>query len=128
MKSALKLVRFWLVLAAALGVLAFFGFCWTHRVRSVGEWQVYQAMEQECHPAWREYHLGRIRAGDSVEEVIDKTQPPKVARKGRWVFLGYDDPDPPGLPFSGFGACAYDGRMVFAEAHSCTWIRVFFDE
>src|SRR5262249_14300550 len=103
--------------------------CWSHRVWSLNAWRVYQAMENECHPVWQDYHFGRIRAGDAVEDVIARTAPTRIERKGRWVMLDYDKyPDVRGLRFTGLGAVAYDGRMVYALAWSCTWVRLFFDE
>jgi hypothetical protein len=81
-------------------------------------------MEQECHPAWRDFHFGRVRAGDPVEEVIARTEPVQVERIGRWVVLRYNRG---GLSFTGLTAVAYDGQMVGAYAWSCTWVRQFFD-
>jgi hypothetical protein len=80
-------------------------------------------MDHECHPAWREYHFGRIRAGDPVDDVIARTRPVTVERKGRWTILQYQRPG-----YTGMGAVAYDGRMVSAGAASCCWVREFFDE
>jgi hypothetical protein len=84
-------------------------------------------MATECPPAWRDFHYGRVWAGDPVEEVIGRTQPVAVTRKGRWVMLSYQE-DGGGLCFGGMTAAAYDGRMVCAYAYSCTWLRLFFDE
>jgi hypothetical protein len=88
------------------------------------EWWVYQAMNWECHPVWRDFHYGRIRAGDPVEEVIAQSEPVRVERNGRWVVLKYHGG---GLCFTGLTAVAYDGQMVGAYAWSCTWTRQFFD-
>lgn len=106
-----------------VGGLTLLAFCWLHRVWSVNEWRVYKAMDQECHPAWREFHYGRIRTGDRVEEVIARTQPVRVERSGRWVVLYYQS----GLRFTGLTAAAYDGQTVCAFAWSDTWVRQFFD-
>jgi hypothetical protein len=104
-------------------------FCLTHRVWSVGGWRVYQAMDQECHPVWRDYHFGRINAGDAIDDVIAKTAPGRVDRNGRWVILHYSaDTETSGISFTGLTAIGYDGRMVFAAAASCGWVRLFFDE
>lgn len=80
-------------------------------------------MNQECHPAWRDFHYGRIRVGAPVEEVIASTQPVRIERSGRWVVLKYQS----GLWFTGLTAAAYDGQMVCAYAWSDTWLRQFFD-
>ena len=129
MKRRFKRWWFWIGVPIVVGILALLAFCLTHRVWSVGEWRVYQAMEKECHPVWRDYHFGRIRAGDPVDDVIAQTAPGTVKRQGRWVILGYPkDPDVRGISFTGLTAVAYDGRMVCALGASCTWVRLFFDE
>jgi hypothetical protein len=118
--------RRWLVRLAVLAALAgnaLVAFCWWHNVWSLTEWRVYRAMDHELHPAWRDYHFGRVRAGDPVDQVIARTEPIAVERKGRWTVLTYERPG-----FTGMGALAYDGRMVSAAAASCCWVRVFFDE
>ena len=119
--------RRWLIRLAVVAVLAgnaLVAFCWWHNVWSWDAWTVYRAMDHECHPAWREYHFGRVRAGDPVDEIIARTEPIAVEQKGRWTFLKYQRPG----GFTGMGAVAYDGRMVAAVAASCCWVRVFFDE
>ena len=111
----------WLIRVAIAAVLAGNGlvvFCWWHNVWSQDAWAAYRGMEEERHSDWREYHFGRVRIGDPVEEVLGRTQPDQVEHKGRWTFLKY----------RGMGAAAYDGRMVFAMAMSCCWTRIFFDE
>jgi hypothetical protein len=119
--------RRWLIRLAVLAALAgnaVVVFCWWHNAWSWDAWTAYRAMDHECHPAWREYHFGRVRAGDPVDEVIARTEPAAVERKGRWTVLQYQRPG----GFTGMGAAAYDGRMVFAVARSCCWTRMFFDE
>jgi len=86
--------------------------------------QVYGAMSRECHPVWEDYNFGRVRAGDSVDDVIARTNPITMERKGRWVVLGYQSVG----NFTGITAAAYDGKMVFACAWSCCWTRLFFDK
>jgi hypothetical protein len=118
--------RRWLIRLAVAIVLAsnaLVVFCWWHNVWSWDAWTVYRAMDHECHPAWREYHFGRVRAGDPVEDVIARTDPVAVERKGRWTILKYQRPG-----FTGMRAVACDGRMVSAGAWSCCWFREFFDE
>jgi hypothetical protein len=116
-------------LVVGVGCLVLLALCFTHRVWSVGGWQVYQAVGRECHPVWRDYHFGRISAGDSVEDVIARSAPGRVERKGRGVILHYSkETETGGGSFTGLTAIAYDGRMVFAAAGSCAWVRLFFDE
>jgi hypothetical protein len=118
---------FWLTGVIVAGCLTVLALCWSYRVWSFDGWRVYRAMATECPPAWRDYHYGHVRAGDPVEEVITRTQPVAVTRKGRWVGLRYHK-EGGGLCFAGMTATAHDGRMVCAYAYSCTWVRVFFDE
>jgi hypothetical protein len=118
---------FWLASVVVASCLTILVLCWSCRVWSFDGWRVYQAMAKECPAAWRDYHFGHVRAGDRVEEVIARTHPVAVERKGRWVMLRYQD-EGKGLCFSGMMATAYDGRMVCAFAFSCTWLRLFFDE
>jgi len=89
-----------------------------YRVYSWSGLEAYQCMASECDPVWREYHFGRIRAGDDIEEVIRQTKPYRVERQGRWVTIRY----------SGIVAHAYDGEVLIAYAGSCAWVRVFFDQ
>lgn len=119
--SAPPVIAMLVVLGASILLLIFS--CWWYNVWSLDGWTVYREMDRECHPAWREYHFGRVRKGDSVDQVIARTQPPLVERRGRWTFLRYQR-----RGFTGMWAAAYDGQMVYATARSCCWVRVFFDE
>ena len=112
---------FLLVVIAAL-ILAFVGR--QYHVYSWRGWQVYRAMGRECHPVWPEYNFRRIRAGDNLDDVIAKTNPVTMERDGRWVTLGFQTNG----HFTGISATAFDGKMVFACAWSCSWVRLFFDE
>jgi hypothetical protein len=112
-------------LLASRGGLVLLSLCSWFNVWSVTGARVYNAMSHECHPAWRDYHFGRVRAGDPVDEAIARTNPVSVERRGRWTFLRYTDR---GLSFTGMGAAAYDDRMVFACAWSCCWTRLFIDD
>lgn len=112
-------------LAALLSLLA--GFVGLARFYRVYSWQgldAYQCMASECHPAWSDYHFGRIRAGADIEEVIRQTKPAIVERHGRWVTIRYHEPG----SSSGLAAHAYDGELLIAYASSCAWVRLFFDE
>jgi hypothetical protein len=119
---------FWLSGVAVADGLAVVALCGSYRVWSLDGWRVYQAMASECHPAWRDFHFGRVRAGDPVEVVIAQTRPTTVERKGRWVVLSYlKEKRGAGLRWTWMMAAAYDGHMVCALAQSCTWTRLFFD-
>lgn len=114
------------VAMAAVGILAF---CSMHGVWSRDEWFVYQMMVEECHPAWTDYHFGKIRAGDEVNQVIATTNPSIVTRTGNCVTLEYYQNYKKGGGFycTGLTAEARNGKLVCAYAHSCEWTRQFFD-
>jgi hypothetical protein len=123
MRRVWKRWWFWPAVLIVLAVNTLLILCAHFRVWTPTEYRVYQAMKHECHPAWRDYHFGRVRAGDPVDDVIARTQPIKVEQKGRWTTLSYSD-----RGFTGMAGVAYDGRMVLALAMSCTWTRLFFDD
>jgi hypothetical protein len=128
MRRVWKRWWFWFGGAAGAVALALVALCGSYRVWSLDGWRVYQAMASECHPAWQDFHFGRVRAGDPVEVVIARTRPTTVGRKGRWVVLSYHkDEAGVGLRWTGMTAAAYDGEMVCAFAQSCTWTRLFFE-
>lgn len=83
-----------------------------------------RCMSEECHPVWRDLQAGRIVAGDAVEEVIHRTQPPRIEKFENVTILLYRGP---GLSFTGVTIIARDGRLVTAAAGSCTWDKTFFD-
>lgn len=112
-----------IVISIAAGIVAFAIGRYYH-VYSWRGWQVYGAMQRECHPIWKVYNFGGVRAGEDVEKVIARTQPVAIERNGRWTHLKYQAPG----YFTGITATAYDGKMVFACAWSCSWTRLFFDE
>lgn len=118
--------RWWSQLGAflAVAVALFLACCWSYRIWSWKQFQVYQAMAHECDPVWRDLHYGRVQAGDPVEEVITHTHPSRIKRSGQWVVLEYQKE---GLVFTGVRVVARDGRLVGAYAWSCTWRRQFFD-
>ncbi len=103
-----------------LGSLVFV--CWHYHIWSLRDLLVYQAMSRECHPVWKELHAGRVYEGQPVEEVIARTQPVRVERFENCVLLEYQE----GLCFTGVTVVARDGRLVSAQAWSCTWERTFF--
>ena len=124
--------RWWLWLTAPFVacVIGLIVFCATHNVWSRDEWLVYQCMEDECHPAWRDYYWSRVQAGDDVDDVIALTRPSRVILEGNRVELRYYqnyDESKGELYLTTLVAEARDGKMVSAYAASCTWTRQFFD-
>ncbi len=130
MKRSFKRRLRWLGLVVLLFGVGLLLYCWDHRIWSYEQWWVYQEMDKECDPVWREYHYRRIRAGDSVEEVIAQTKPRKVRRQGKWTILAYgrNPISSEGIEFTTLTAYAYEGQMIFAYAGSCCWLRIFLDE
>lgn len=114
------------LLVAGVGLCAF---CWRYNVWSRDEWLVFQLMDEECHPVWRDFYYAKIRPGDNVEAVIAETHPSELTRSGDSVILDYyrDYRPGQGMYFTVVTAEARGGRMVTAYAVSCTWTRQFFD-
>jgi len=110
-----------MVLLLAAGLLAC---AWYTGIWSWHDLRVYRMMSRECHPVWNDLYWGRIAAGQDVEEVVARTQPPRVERLGDWVTLSYQGK---GLCFTGVTVIAREGKLVAASAWSCTWSRKFFD-
>jgi hypothetical protein len=124
--------KWWFWLGGVLGLLGAVLLCFAigYKVWGYDEWVVYQYMEAECHPVWRDLHFGRIRAGNDIETVIARTRPSKVRRDGAQVTLEYYlnyDPQVKALHFTGVTIDANEGQLVSASAGSCTWMRLFFD-
>lgn len=121
------LARPWIriaIAAIALFVCGGLYLCWHFDIWSWRDWQIYQLMSNECHPVWTELHERRIFPGQSVDEVIAKTNPVRVTAFEDVTWLEYQK----GLCFTGVTVTARNGRLVRAEAWSCTWQRIFFDE
>jgi hypothetical protein len=99
------------------GVSVLLVFCWCFGIWSWSDWQTYQEMSRECHPVWRELHSGRICEGQNVDEVIAKTQPLRIDSFEGVTCLSYHPP----MSFTNVTIYAQNGRIVKAEAASCTW-------
>jgi len=123
MKS-LRSSLIYLVTLTALMTAGLLAFCWHHGVWSWRDWEIYRCMEHECHPVWRDLHAGRIRVGDDVDQVIERTNPAWVEEFENVKILCYKGR---GLAFTGVTITAKDGRLMSAMAWSCTWERRFFD-
>jgi hypothetical protein len=113
--------RLGVVPATLAGVAAILAWWYLDRWDSRKQ-QIYAAMSRECHPVWRDLDAGRVRAGQAVEDVIERTRPVQVEHFENVTFLHYH---PPG--FTGLTIVAKNGRLVSAGAASCTWDWTFFD-
>lgn len=125
MRTILKNRRFRLTMAV---FLCFFGVvvwaAWYFRVYSWRDLLAVNAMSQECHPAWREFHFRRVGPGSRLADVIRDTNPVSVKTFGDFTILAYQGG---GLHMTGMGATAYKGRIVEAGAASCCWSITWFD-
>jgi hypothetical protein len=124
MRRLLKRWWFWAALTPIMAISIAVALSHHYRIYSWEGWKVYQAMANECHPAWEDFNFRRVNAGDSVDDVIALTNPVNVAYADRWIVLRYQGSG----HFTGMMAAAYDGKMVFACARSCCWSKVFFDK
>jgi hypothetical protein len=115
-----RLLRILVALLLA-GLMCLLLVCWSTGIWSYRQLEVYQAMSRECHPVWHDLWNGRIREGDDIERVIERTTPRLVERHGPFVDAVYQ------VGFTGLSITAIDGRVVSASSASCTWSWVFFD-
>jgi hypothetical protein len=79
-----------------------------------------------CHgsPIERDLAAGRIRPGDSVEELVARRPPERMETYGPYQVLCYFPP----LSFGGGPVVwAKDGRVAGALSSDCTWHLEFFD-
>jgi hypothetical protein len=123
--------RFWLRRLFIFSVIAFgilgsslLLVCWHYGIWSLRDWEIYQEMSRECHPVWKDLHSAKVHLGQPVEEVIALTWPVHVERFENFVFLDYQQ----GWCFTGVRIIAKNGRLISAQAGSCTWQRTFFEE
>lgn len=108
-----------LATTAVVGLLVL---CWQYGIWSWHDWQIYQAMSNECHPVWRDLHAGRIKAGDDVEGLIWRTHPNRIREFEDVKILTY------GGGFTGVTIASKGGHVMNAQAWSCTWEWRFFDQ
>lgn len=124
-----KRLLFWLLLPVALAIVALIGFCLCLRIGSLHEWHIYQAMNFECHPVWKDIYFGRIQSGDDISEII-AIAPPSIIEGdlNSGTFRYYKNYQPGDLHFTSVSIEVRKGKVVSAYAGSCIWTRQFFDE
>lgn len=120
---------FWLSLSVAIAVAALLSFCLTYRIGSLQEWDIYQAMDAECHPIWKKLYFGHIRAGDDVS-TITSIAPPSILEGDMTSgsLLYYKNYQHGDLHFTSVLIEVRNGKVACAYAGSCTWSRQFFDQ
>src|SRR5687767_10335116 len=111
-----------LFLAVSIAVLT--PLCWYLRIKSQRDLVAYIGMATGCHRVWFDLTIGRVYEDQSVEDAIAATKPIFVSRHGRYVELGYQR----GLSFTGISIIAKDGKLISAQAGSCTWDHNFFGD
>lgn len=102
--------------------------CWWFRIWSIGDYRVYQGLQEE-HPIGMELWYGRIQPGQDMEELIARIPPHGVLRHGPYTeAIYYCCPPKMGyLMWGSLSLFAKNGKLVSANGASCTWDRVFFD-
>ncbi|MDZ4688887.1 MAG: hypothetical protein SH850_27745 [Planctomycetaceae bacterium] len=124
-----KRIARWLAAVAVSLTLVLIALGVFFRISSTRHLIAYQAMPRECHPIWRELAWRRINLGDSVEDVLIRF-PPSLSEEfgdyGHYVFFRETFHDEGGLHFTGVSITAKRGRLINAEAWSCTWELPFF--
>ena len=103
------------------------GLCGYLRIYRYKDAVAYYGMAKECHPVWKELALRRYHRGDPVEKLTEKWPPSERRVEAGYEFLTYyDNPDAPGLRFTGLAVVAEDRRLLHAYAWSCCWQHSFF--
>ena len=116
-----------LVVAGVLAVVTLVAACVFFRISSPGDIEAYLGMARECHPAWRPLALRRVGAGDSAAEFLRRHPPNFRDEFGRYGVYRYYRDTGHGLSFTTLHVVARDGRLLRAQASSCTWRFTFFD-
>src|SRR5688572_10967244 len=119
MKPSLVLRPTLVAVIVAVALAALFP-AWQIGERAYRDRQIVHFMRRECHPVWKDLHAGRIRAGQTVEDIIALTKPVRVDRFGNFAILNYQGGDGY-IHFTGVTVIASEGRLIDAEAWSCTW-------
>jgi hypothetical protein len=109
--------------AIVVVAVSFFSFCWFVKIESITHPRTFIGIARSCHPVWKDLACGRIYEGQPVDEVIAKTKPAHVDRRGVFVSLDYHEP----WSLTVMRVIAKNGKLVSAHAGSCTWDHTFFD-
>ncbi len=101
--------------------------CVFARVSGPNDLIAYGGMARECHPVWREFALRRFGKGDSAEEFLRRFSPSLGKESGRQGTYQYTKAPADHIPFTGLTVTTRDGRLIRADAWSCTWQFTFFE-
>jgi hypothetical protein len=101
--------------------------CVFFRIRHPRDVQAYLGMAAEVHPVWREFALRHFAAGDLAKDLV-RLYPPRIAEEfGRYAVYRYSIAEDGSLPMSGLQVTARDGKLLSAQAGSCTWQFTLFE-
>lgn len=102
---------------------------------ALGEWLridsprallAYPMMAKECHPVWRDFAVRRFSRGDSMEALFTAHTPSWQRSLGDIMVCEFHPVRKAGVHPSPVRVTAVRGRLVSAEAGSCTWWHTFF--
>lgn len=99
-------------------------------VWSLHDYEIVRHMSRDFHPVWKELALGRIRAGQSADDVIRETPPVSVERVGDFRILCYHQPQLLSFHPTVMVIVAKGGKLIAASAFcggTGGWRRTFFD-
>ncbi len=109
-----------------VAITMLFAACDFFRITHPTDLRTYWLMSQECPPIWKEFAFRQIREGDPVEDFLHQHPPSLYDEFGPYGLYYYFPPGAGDLAMTGISVSARDGRLVSAEAHSCTWDFQFF--
>ena len=97
------------------------------RIREVRHLEAYREMGRDFPPVWREFAFRKLSVGDSATDLLKRHKPTRTEEFGRYAIYSYYPSGEGSLPMSGVVAIARDGKLLTAEAGSCTWKLTFFE-
>jgi hypothetical protein len=117
----------WIVGCAALAAIFVAGVSTYFGVRGQKDLVGYAEMSRGFHPVWKDLALRRIKAGDAAAELTVRHPPPVTVEYGNYAEYEFQIASPGYISLSSLRIIAKDGRLILAEAGSCTWDHTFFE-
>jgi hypothetical protein len=97
--------------------------CIYFRVSSINDVIAYYCMSNEFPDVWKDLALGKVHAGQTLQEIEALNPPLEIRTYGKYSTLSYTT----GFSFNGIGITLKDGIACSAGAGSCTWSYEFFN-
>lgn len=113
-------------ICGALVLLAVLGACMFLRIWRPRDVVAYVGMAKECHPVWQQFAFRRFGAGDSASDLLQRYPPSRSEEFGRYAVYRYHEGGPNVVSLTGLSVITRDGKLLSAEAGSCTWQFCFF--